>query len=354
MHSYEFYIPAKVLFGIHRIKEIGRILKENSRGTRAALMCSSSEWMQPISSEIVQSIEGAGLEVCVRIDGIRANPSENQCRDALEKYVNGNADILIAAGGGSCLDAAKWLAEKASPDFFISIPTTAGTGGEINQWAVITDDDTHEKKSIQCRAADLAVLDPSVTFSLTPKLTLFSGMDAFSHGLEAMLSTASTAVTDALAFKGCTLAARNLEACLLNGKNAEARSALLEASFLCGAAMLNAGLGILHCVSNILPGIYPEYSHGFICGVLVPGVLEFNKPSVSPEKYNSLKPLVEKTADIFFRYAEEYKVKLPELSEIENSKLKTLVRYAAENINGKTNPVPVTEEGIKDFLQRNF
>lgn len=354
-------------FGAGRARELGKIVAASQgsapekktaeqkggagRGKRAALMCSANEWMAPTAGMLTQSLEDAGIEVTARISGIRPNPTEGECGEALETYRKGGADVLVAAGGGSYLDAAKWLAREADPDFFVSLPTTAGTGGEINEWAVITDDETHEKRSIQCRAADAAILDPVLTVPLTKELTLFSGMDAFSHGLEAILSTGSNSVTDALALQGCALVAENLEACLDDGTDLLARAALLEGSFLNGAAMLNAGLGILHCVSNILPGLYPELSHGYVCGALVPGTLAYNRDAVTPAKLEALEPLVERAADIFRRRTAELGMHPPVL---EKTRIDKLVSYAAANVNGATNPRPVTEEGVREFLRMNL
>ena len=359
MTAYDFLIPSKVHFGAGRAGEVGSLvaaaLSERKggavRGGRAALMCSANEWMAPTARLLTRSLEDAGIGVTARISGLRPNPSESECTQALDTYREGGADVLVAAGGGSYLDAAKWLAREAAPSFFVSLPTTAGTGGEINEWAVITDDETHEKRSIRCRAADAAVLDPEMTLPLTEKLTLFSGMDAFSHGLEAILSNASNSATDALAFRGCELAADNLETCLENGSDLPARSALLEGSFLNGAAMLNAGLGILHCVSNILPGIYPDLSHGYVCGALVPGTFRYNRGEISPAKRAALGPLVKKVEALFRQWTEKLGITPPVL---EAGRVDELVHFAAANVNGGTNPRPVTEEGVREFLGMNF
>jgi alcohol dehydrogenase class IV len=364
MNSYDFLIPTKVHFGAGRAGELGAIVAAGAEarrkaeeistdgpGRRTALMCSANEWMAPTQRLLTRTLEEAGVEVTARISGITPNPTVSECRSALETYRKGGAEVLVVAGGGSYLDAAKWLAREADPVFFVSLPTTAGTGGEVNEWAVITDDETHEKRSIQCRAADAAILDPELTLPLTPKLTLFSGMDTFSHGLEAILSTGATSVTDALAFRGCALVADNLEACLEDGTDIRARSALLEGSFLNGAAMLNAGLGILHCVSNILPGFYADLSHGYVCGALVPGTLRYNADAVSAATYDALAPLVEKVGEIFRRRTAELGISPPVLDA---ERLEEFVRYAAANVNGATNPRPVTEEGVREFLESNF
>jgi len=351
MTSYDFLIPTKVHFGAGRAGELGSIVGSAVSGKRAALMCSANEWMAPTVRVLTRSLNDAGIEVTARISGLKPNPTESECRAALETYREGGSDVLVVAGGGSYLDAGKWLAREAGPDYFVSLPTTAGTGGEINEWAVITDDETHEKRSIQCRAADAAILDPEMTVPLTQELTLFSGMDAFSHGLEAIFSTGANSVTDALAFRGCASVADNLETCLDDGTDLEARAALLEGSFLNGAAMLNAGLGILHCISNILPGFYPDLSHGYVCGALVPGTFKYNRSEVPRAKRDALEPLVGKVGEIFRRRTAGLGIDPPVL---EASRLEELVRYAAVNVNGATNPRPVTEAGVREFLGMNF
>ena len=355
MDSYDFYIPSKVLFGAGRLDELGKIIADTrpgpGAGLRAAVLCCNDEWVSPIFSRAKESLAKSGIGFAGRFGGILPNPSYSQCREALKQVRQSEADVLIVIGGGSHLDAGKWIAEQSGCTLFINVPTTAGTGGEINEWAVLTDEKTHIKESIRCRAADLALLDPTVTLELPPVLTLCSGMDAFSHGMEAYLSRNSGPITDMYALAGLIKIADNLETSIIDGRNVRARGEMLEASMLCGAAMLNAGLGILHCISNILPGFHNACSHGSACGDLLEAVLAFNRDAVEKERFEVIEPLVLRAVEI----REKYRLKLG-LGPIilDSATFETVALHAAENINGRSNPKPVTQKAVTEIMHRQF
>ncbi|MFP4564848.1 MAG: iron-containing alcohol dehydrogenase, partial [Spirochaetia bacterium] len=113
MTSYDFFIPTKVHFGAGRAGELGSIVGSAASGRRAALMCSANEWMAPIVRVLARSLNDAGIEVTARISGLKPNPTESECLAALETYREGGADVLVVAGGGSYLDAGKWLARES-------------------------------------------------------------------------------------------------------------------------------------------------------------------------------------------------------------------------------------------------
>jgi alcohol dehydrogenase class IV len=351
MRAYDLSLPTAVLFGINRIDSLGSIIAERTDAKRVALFSVSEEWMRPVLARITGSLEAAGLELAVTFSAIHGNPKLSECREGLTALERSGATVIIAIGGGSYLDASKWIAARAHCDLFITIPTTAGTGSEINEWAVITNDETHVKESVQCKAADVAILDPSVTVAMTPLLTLNTGMDAFSHGLEAYLSVSATLITDLLAFEACSTIISNISSCLIDGNDLQARGYMLEASMMAGVAMLNAGLGVLHCIANILPGFYPAYSHGFVCGSLISEALEYNRPAVPVEKYLRVQPLVEQAGEIFKKFISDNGVAPVPLSR---DNLSHLVYHASMNVNGRTNPRRITESDVEGLIRKQF
>jgi len=355
MERYDFYIPTKVLFGAGRLDELGNVITgafgAPAGSPRAAFLCCPDEWMAPIFSRAWESLLKSGVEPAGRFGDILPNPSYGLCKKALQKIREADADVLVVIGGGSHLDAGKWIAEQSGCSLFITVPTTAGTGGEINEWAVLTDGKTHIKESIRCRAADLALLDPTVTLNLPPLLTLCSGMDAFSHGMEAYLSRNANPITDMYALNGLGKIVDNLESCMKDGSNVRARGEMLLGAMLCGAAMLNAGLGILHCISNILPGLHNACSHGSACGDLLEGVFEYNRDAVEIERIEVIEPLVSRAVGIRENCRRAAGL---ERVALDSATLEAVSEHAAANINGHTNPRPVTREGVTYIMQRQF
>lgn len=351
MNKFEYYIPSKVIFGQGIIKETGHILRKYAQEGNIMLITDSGPWVQPLISEIENSLYKEGYKNIAHYNDISPNPKLSECKRGFESAKKNKSSIFIAIGGGSVLDAAKKIAKDSEASFFITIPTTAGTGSHVNEWSVLIRDETSEKISVQNIAANIAMLDPVATASMPPVITLFTGLDSFSHGMEAYFGTGASVLTDIQALKGCQMVVENIQQAIENGDNLEVRASMLEADLLTGNAMLNAGLGILHCVANIVPGFYQKYSHGYLCGSLLSATAEFNKDSISDNKRNQMLPLVNEAARVLENAVKKYDIK-PIV--IEQSYLEKIKKISAVNVNGLTNPREVTEEAIEKLMRDTF
>src|SRR5579859_3010020 len=204
--------------------------------------------------------------------------------------------VLVAVGGGSPIDAAKGIALAAvNPergrdldcrrDFavpglpIVAVPTTAGPGAETSSSGAVTDEATHERfytGDASTRPA-AAVLDPALTVGLSPAATAATGMDALTHALESYLSLRPNPWSDGLALQAVRMIAADLPRAVRDGTDLEARSQLLLAAHLAGAAMASAGLGVCHAIGHSLVGRW-NITHGVALSMLLPGVLRFNLP----------------------------------------------------------------------------
>jgi len=351
MYSYQYLVPTKVIFGTGKVKEIGDLLKEKIDAGNILLISDPGEWIEPLLQDIRNSLTKAGFKNIAHFNGVSPNPKLSECTRGIEFAKENNANIFIAIGGGSTMDAAKKIAKDSNADFFITVPTTAGTGCHINEWSVLTRDDNHEKISVQNIAANIAILDPAATASMPPVVTLCTGLDSFSHGMEAYFGTGASTLTDLQALKGCQLVVENIERAMLDGSDLESRTNMLEADFLTGSAMINAGLGILHCIANIVPGFYPHYSHGYLCGSLLKSTAEFNEPALPDHKREQMIPLVEKAAQILDESVQKYNI---EPITIIESDVRPIREIAAVNVNGLTNPRKITEEAVEQVMRSTF
>ena len=190
---------------------------------------------------------------------------------------------MIAFGGGSAIDAAKAILFFSAKQrdvrdvLFAAIPTTSGTGSEVSRFAVITD----REKEVKYPLVDdgllphAAVLDPVLTVSVPPAVTADTGIDVFTHAVEAFVSTAHTDFSDAAAEKALKLAYRNLLEAYRDPENLEARQKMHNASCLAGIAFSNSGLGLNHGMAHAL-GAHFHISHGRANGILLPYVMSFN------------------------------------------------------------------------------
>lgn len=167
----------------------------------------------------------------------------------------------------------------------IMVPTTAGTGAEVTFTAVFINEKTRSKGGMNGDPLypDAAVLDPALTLSMPPGITATTGIDAFTHALEAYVSTQAHPISDMYALEAISLISDNLAKAYAHGGNLEARSAMLMGSLLAGKALATAGVGLVHAMSYPMGGMF-NIPHGLANAVLLPYVVDYNVIG-NPEKF---------------------------------------------------------------------
>ena len=224
---------------------------------------------------------------------VEPNPSVETVEKIAAQYKFDRCDCFLVIGGGSPMDAAKAAAARlARPERslsrlagllkvrrrvppLIAVPTTAGTGSETTIAAVITGSDHHKYAvSDLCLIPRYAILDPTLSVGLPPRITAETGMDALTHAVEAYLSRFyNTGMTRALAESAVVTIFAHLERAYRDGASLEDRAAMLQASFDAGAAFTRASVGNVHAIAHTLGGLYGT-PHGLANAVLLPLVLE--------------------------------------------------------------------------------
>lgn len=230
---------------------------------------------------------------CVLYDKTQANPKVDDVEAALELYHQYNCSAIIALGGGSSIDCAKAIGARAAfPNKplsklkgllkvykpippLVAIPTTAGTGSEVTLAAVITDEKTHHKYTINSFTPipKYAILDAEFTRTLPPSLSATTGMDALCHAVEAYIGHSNTKKTRQYAKEAVRLIVQNIERVYEDGNDMEARSNMLHASFLAGKAFTRAYVGYIHAIAHALGGQY-NIPHGLANAIIMPYMLE--------------------------------------------------------------------------------
>ncbi len=244
---------------------------------------------------MLEKLRANGIE-CEVFDRLTSDPTDAQVEEGVRLYNEKNAQGIILFGGGSPMDCGKAIAARiARPDRTIAelqgvlkvrsrkkvpvmwaIPTTSGTGSEATMAAVITDHETHRKKSINDMAIipHVCVLDAGLTAGLPPDITAYTGMDALCHAVEAYTNnTYNTALEKKMAKDAVKLIYENLEGAYQNGSDMEKRRNMQRAAFYAGRAFTRGCVGYVHAIGHAVGGLY-GVPHGKAMAILLPHVLK--------------------------------------------------------------------------------
>jgi alcohol dehydrogenase class IV len=246
-----------------------------------------------------QYLNEAGVD-SVSYCEVNSEPTDVHVSEALTFCLEHKCDVLVAIGGGSCLDAAKAVAVLATnggyigdymggkkpvektPLPLIAIPTTSGTGSEVTSVTVINNTKDDVKMMIKHPAfiPSVSIVDPVLTYSVPPKVTAATGVDALCHAVEAYISRLSQPMTDNYALSAIELIMNNLRAAYINGNDREAREKMSLASMQAGLAFTNASVTLVHGMSRPIGALF-HVPHGISNAMLLPAVLEFSKNSAA-------------------------------------------------------------------------
>jgi alcohol dehydrogenase class IV len=300
MYIYSF--PTTIAYGPGAVAGLPEELaKRNMR--RPLIVTDAGLARTPVLGRIQELVPGAPVYTSVD-----PNPTEKNVLDGAVFYKEHGCDSVIGLGGGSPLDAAKAIRLKATHPLdlaeyddniggdkkitsdvppYIAIATTAGTGSEVGRSTVITIAKTNRKTVIFSPhlIPSLAIDDPELTVDMPPHVTAGTGMDAFTHNVEAYLAKGCHAICDGIALHGAKIASENLPRVMDNPKDIEARGNMMMAAVM-GAIAFQKGLGATHSLAHPLSSEFGMH-HGTANAVLLPVVLEYNA-SVSGERFADL------------------------------------------------------------------
>ena len=350
---YEFSLQCPVVFGVNSMDTLAKKITSLTAGSsvKRFLVVTSEimEWNRAMISNLKKNLSKEGFNAVV-FDGVEPNPTTDNIEQGKALYRAAGCDSVIAFGGGSPIDASKVIADETSASLFITIPTTSGTGSEISPWSVITATGSNEKMSLCTRIPDLALLDPQLTITMPPGLTFFTGMDAFSHAVEAYVSSSSNGFTDGLAFESMQLILRSFKTAVNDGIDLDARKDMLEASLLAGAAMMHAGLGLAHAMVNTIGGFYHGSVHGWLIAQTLEAVCHFNRDAV-PDKYQRIEPIVQHVMTKAGQMIESLNLTRDVL---EKDHFISIVEKSMTNVNSATNPKKFIKEDLEKLLNSCF
>ncbi len=214
---------------------------------------------------------------------VQPDPPIGKISQGVKKMLECKPEAIIAVGGGSAIDSSKSIREFAlridpyAEVGLIAIPTTSGTGSEVTSFAVVSDPEEQKKYPLVSKelTPDEAILDAELVKSVPPAITADTGMDVFTHALEACVSTNRNDFSTALAEKAIEICGVFLLRAYLDGSDTHARQKMHSASCLAGIAFNSASLGINHSMAHQLGAMF-HIPHGRANAMLLPHIIEFN------------------------------------------------------------------------------
>ncbi|KQQ88644.1 iron-containing alcohol dehydrogenase [Massilia sp. Leaf139] len=300
MTAFAFNTVASIVSEPGAAARLGPLVAERFTSARNILIVTDAGFLrtgllEPGRASLLQQ----GFNVDVFADVV-ADPPESVVHAAVDAARTMGADLVIGFGGGSSMDVAKLAAVLAGGEQPLSaiygignvkgtrlpllqIPTTAGTGSEVTNIAIVTTGETTKMGVVAPQLyADLALLDATLTLGLPPLVTAATGIDAMVHAIEAYTSKhKKNPLSDNLAREALRLLSRNILVAVEDGSNLAARQAMLLGACLAGQAFSNAPVAAVHALAYPIGGIF-HVPHGLSNSLVLPHVLRFNAAHAAP------------------------------------------------------------------------
>ena len=394
----DYQLRTRLVAGDHAIEQLGTLAK--SLGASRALVVSDPGVLAAGIFQIgLDSLQKAGIETC-GFHQLTENPTTEHVEAGLQLAKSFQPNLLVGLGGGSSMDCAKginfllscggriadyWGVGKATNTMLplIAIPTTSGTGSEMQSFALISDAVTHVKMACgdPKAAPAIAILDPTLTRSQPPRVTALTGIDALTHALESFVTTKRNAMSDCYSREAWTLLAQGFPRVIENPDDMQARSQMQLGAAFAGMAIEASMLGAAHALANPLTA-FLDVPHGQAVGIMMPHVLRFNatasnatasgNSSAVSEKYRELARLLPETshlatsspaeilAETFQNWLElaslasplrnlpNWKTKLAEFPS-ESELIEAMAEMASKQWTGSYNPRPASTRDFADL-----
>ncbi len=373
---YQYNFPTIIRFGAGAVDELLPHLRQ--MGFSKPLIVTDPVVAQLIFFDLITHKLISG-DISVEVfSNIHKNPIKTDVLLGGEAFHATDRDCIIGIGGGAALDVARAIALRVHHNtrdlfdyddliggdkfvteevpYFITIPTTSGTGSEVGRSAIISEDDTKRKRILFSPKllAKIVFADPVLTMELPPFITAATGMDALTHNMEAYIAKGFHPMAEGIALQGIKLIAENLEGAT-HAPTIENRGKMMIASLM-GAVAFQKGLGVVHSLAHPLSSLLDTH-HGLANAVNLPYGMQFNQPGLEKQFDEMAHALGVKgghaaVASSLLQFNK--KLGLPtRLYEIGVSAdhIDTLSELALADFCHPSNPKPVTIEDFKKLYQ---
>lgn len=334
---------------------------------------------------LAESLDAKNIEHYL-LTNVKPNPRAEDCDEMAAFAKEHQVDALIALGGGSAMDQAKavgavvtngkttvdWGDTELSKNILplICIPTTSGTGAEVTWCAVITDTKRQYKMTVGDpihMIPTLAICDPEITLGLPKSLTASCGVDALTHCIEAYTVQLHQPITDALALKGISMIAENLEKAYNDGSDRNARRNMMIASTIGGMSFISSNVGAVHAFAETV-GAWFDTPHGVANSLFLPYVMEYNIPACTDRFVDishalGIKREENMTDEEYALKSVEYvkhlnkKLNIPTIRDIQGiteSNFDTIAERSANNVLSNDNARKITKDDYLNLITKAY
>lgn len=313
--AFKYFLPVNIEFGSGKVAKAGELTK--LYGKKALIVTGhSSAKKSGLYDKVKDSLKAEGID-SVLFDKVAQNPLTTTAAEGAAFAKENGCDVVVAIGGGSIMDCAKAIAFLAVNDGDVSdyifgkkasdtalpiilIPTTCGTGSEGNGFAVLTNPDNGDKKSLRCNAivAKVSIVDPECMMTMPKPVLASVGFDALCHNMEAYTSKIAQPFTDALSLYAADLIANNLVDVYKGTGSKDSWEKITLASTIGGMVINTAGVTLAHGMEHPASGL-KDIVHGKGLAALTPTIIEASYQG-APEKFAKLAKLFggEKAEDL--------------------------------------------------------
>jgi alcohol dehydrogenase class IV len=290
----QYNFPTTIRFGAGAIKELPEHLKTNHL-SKPLIVTDSVVAQLSFFQEIINDLSAQLISVEI-FSGIHKNPVKSDVLKGGDVFAKTERDCVIGIGGGAAMDVARAIVLRVNHHhdlfdyddliggdkyvtenvpYFITVPTTSGTGSEVGRSAIISEDNTHRKRILFSPKllAKIVFADPLLTMELPPFVTAATGMDALTHNMEAFMAKGFHPMADGIALEGITLINESIVEAV-NHPSLEVRSKMMIASLM-GAVAFQKGLGVVHSLAHPLSSLLDTH-HGLANAVNLPYGMRFN------------------------------------------------------------------------------
>ena len=345
-------------------------------GKKAFIICGGQSFEKYGYLEKLEKHLAASKIEIVTVKRIIKDPTEDSINTIMTQLKDLNADWIIGVGGGAVMDTAKLIyalyenQNMPLSDFekphsvpelrkkakLCLIPTTAGSGSEVSNSAVVTINNKKTPIISNHFIPDIAILDPNLTISLPSKITAYTSIDAFTHGIESYCSNLNNALTNSYSVAGAKLIIDNLDEVVASPDNVLAREKLLYGSMLTGLAQSMTSVGGVHALSHTVASKI-ELPHGNLNAIFLIPMLKFNMQE-SPRIVEFLQQLgfsgIEKLEEWISRIFVNTGMIDKWGSYAKEINIDVISKATLEDICARTNPRKLTAEGVKSILKMTF